>query len=1036
MSARQNFTSYHHNYNPQNRTSRERPHLNRNGKRIHRDRTVTTLTGQGEDDSEFFSAHRNLAGEQANQSQNFPNLSPAISTPSSANFNQFEPLLMPPTANFPFNGFVAPMNPNTNVQLAQPGPNSQAFLRGNSHPHLQHQSMLPLGKNDLEILENLKDRIKKGQHEFFRATPTPAALASLYLGPNGIVEQQIVTITESDPHAQQALGYEALHLNVNDAHRMIKRASSSTPVSDNSSKMASVQEIKENGSKSMTDVVLNGSTNNSNPSLPAKPAAGTTSANGIKDERPLGRETYPLPTPAIPQSALGAPKYYDPRDTRESRDSKDTRDDREADNHSTGFNNPRRGPSGAEYASIRYGPIRDIRDAREDRDRDRKRSDSSHYEPSYRREEYPPPPPLPPPSIDEYRRPSLPPANERDRFYPPSSTITQNGDDRDRYDRIPPPPPTPPLPPPASSYSVPSSSSSYDRYKPAYDDSRQPSSYPAPSNAPSAGHQRLATHSSRYNENRQAIGESPVAAAAAAEREAREREKQAGLTSARPRALDDRSRATSVVDDREYRDREYRDRDNKSTPPKLEERISGVLPNNRGPSLQERLAHPPADGPQSASSRLSLEERLGPSTPAVLHPLPSSNATATSASPAKGPVDSTSSSSVMPSSIGSSVTITPASASIAAGSGMPSIPPKNYNRAPSLTREDRDRDERRESLPIEAESRYSRYPSPTLSERERRRVYPSPPSAHPVPYDNRDRDHRRAISEDRRRDWPEEDSYYRPSSSSASRVPLMSGSVYPPPSPYNRDPRPMVLRTDHERRISSSSASATITTPPRGGGIDDRDRSYRPTDLRYPPSSVGLNPSSAAPAQVYSRVRPRSPSPNTTGPGSGSASGQATARRRPISPPASTNPATTSTNYSQHPGSYSNANPSTRRLADYPLSSHLPPPVGLPSTARDTRDSRDAYYPPPAPREYPPPATYDRPRSPVRSSVAYGGGYSRDMRDPRDARDIRDQRDSRDIRDHRDVREIRDPRDIRDLRDLRDPRDDGRRYMPPPPLPR
>ncbi|KAF8444929.1 hypothetical protein L210DRAFT_3308451, partial [Boletus edulis BED1] len=45
-----------------------------------------------------------------------------------------------------------------------------------------YQPVLPPGKNDLEILENLKSIIKEGQHEFYRAAPQPAALATLYMG--------------------------------------------------------------------------------------------------------------------------------------------------------------------------------------------------------------------------------------------------------------------------------------------------------------------------------------------------------------------------------------------------------------------------------------------------------------------------------------------------------------------------------------------------------------------------------------------------------------------------------------------------------------------------------------------------------------------------------------------------------------------------------------------------------------------------------------------------------------------------------------
>jgi hypothetical protein len=42
---------------------------------------------------------------------------------------------------------------------------------------------LPPGKNDLDILQNLKKIIKDGQHPFFRAVPQPVALASIYMGP-------------------------------------------------------------------------------------------------------------------------------------------------------------------------------------------------------------------------------------------------------------------------------------------------------------------------------------------------------------------------------------------------------------------------------------------------------------------------------------------------------------------------------------------------------------------------------------------------------------------------------------------------------------------------------------------------------------------------------------------------------------------------------------------------------------------------------------------------------------------------------------
>lgn len=41
--------------------------------------------------------------------------------------------------------------------------------------------------NDLDILENLKEFIKSGQHEFYRSEPRPSALASLYLSVSWLV---------------------------------------------------------------------------------------------------------------------------------------------------------------------------------------------------------------------------------------------------------------------------------------------------------------------------------------------------------------------------------------------------------------------------------------------------------------------------------------------------------------------------------------------------------------------------------------------------------------------------------------------------------------------------------------------------------------------------------------------------------------------------------------------------------------------------------------------------------------------------------
>ncbi|KAF8840893.1 hypothetical protein BDN67DRAFT_967967 [Paxillus ammoniavirescens] len=59
------------------------------------------------------------------------------------------------------------------------------------------QNPIAPGKDDLEILENLKTMIKSGQHDFYRAVPQPAALASLYQGPAHGAQSQV------PPHPEQ-----------------------------------------------------------------------------------------------------------------------------------------------------------------------------------------------------------------------------------------------------------------------------------------------------------------------------------------------------------------------------------------------------------------------------------------------------------------------------------------------------------------------------------------------------------------------------------------------------------------------------------------------------------------------------------------------------------------------------------------------------------------------------------------------------------------------------------------------------------------
>ncbi|CAA7260770.1 unnamed protein product [Cyclocybe aegerita] len=71
--------------------------------------------------------------------------------------------------------FFSPQQPPAHQQPEQ---NTQF-----QSPNQQTKPQLPPGKNDLEILQNLKKLIIENQHPFFRAVPQPATLASLYKGP-------------------------------------------------------------------------------------------------------------------------------------------------------------------------------------------------------------------------------------------------------------------------------------------------------------------------------------------------------------------------------------------------------------------------------------------------------------------------------------------------------------------------------------------------------------------------------------------------------------------------------------------------------------------------------------------------------------------------------------------------------------------------------------------------------------------------------------------------------------------------------------
>ncbi|EPQ56879.1 hypothetical protein GLOTRDRAFT_37771 [Gloeophyllum trabeum ATCC 11539] len=67
------------------------------------------------------------------------------------------------------------------------------------YPQQQQNVQLPPGKNDLEILEKLKDMIKNNQHDVFKPIPNPAALASIYMGPR----TGTTSVSQVPPHPEQ-----------------------------------------------------------------------------------------------------------------------------------------------------------------------------------------------------------------------------------------------------------------------------------------------------------------------------------------------------------------------------------------------------------------------------------------------------------------------------------------------------------------------------------------------------------------------------------------------------------------------------------------------------------------------------------------------------------------------------------------------------------------------------------------------------------------------------------------------------------------
>ncbi|CDO75274.1 hypothetical protein BN946_scf184497.g5 [Trametes cinnabarina] len=107
-----------------------------------------------------------------------PHLSYSVSPPI-ANFSDHWNALSAPPPSYPlsFSSNLNTYNPMTPI-LGGPYPPQH------SPPHyFPRRTLSSHRQSDLEILEKLKETIKKNQHDIFRPVPQPAALASVYLGP-------------------------------------------------------------------------------------------------------------------------------------------------------------------------------------------------------------------------------------------------------------------------------------------------------------------------------------------------------------------------------------------------------------------------------------------------------------------------------------------------------------------------------------------------------------------------------------------------------------------------------------------------------------------------------------------------------------------------------------------------------------------------------------------------------------------------------------------------------------------------------------
>lgn len=120
-------------------------------------------------------------------------------------------------ASFVYSGGFA--SPISNLQSQQ---QQQTFYQTQSQSQLNMQQQgqesqpippLPSGKDDLEILQNLKRLIIENQHPFFRAVPQPVALARLYKG--SLISTSLHQEQQNDAESQNETAASTIDPNLN-----------------------------------------------------------------------------------------------------------------------------------------------------------------------------------------------------------------------------------------------------------------------------------------------------------------------------------------------------------------------------------------------------------------------------------------------------------------------------------------------------------------------------------------------------------------------------------------------------------------------------------------------------------------------------------------------------------------------------------------------------------------------------------------------------------------------------------------------------